>query len=145
MTTRAVVDEFLAQKQLAVLRASRKTPVHGFRVDKELQGKGYTVSVVYLEEDGPGTKLSDLKEPVGGVIIAVSSNLAAKAVEQAIEAQIPRIWLQQGSESKAAIQLCEEKGISVIYGECVLMFAEPVKSIHAFHRWIWKLFGKLPH
>jgi len=24
------------------------------------------------------------------------------------------------------------------------MFAEPVKSFHAFHRWIWKLLGKLP-
>jgi hypothetical protein len=25
----------------------------------------------------------------------------------------------------------------------VLMYAQPVKSIHAFHRGLWKLFGQL--
>ena len=57
MTSRAMVDEFMAQKKLALVRASRKTPVSGFSIDKELGAKGYTVSVVYLDEDAPGSKL----------------------------------------------------------------------------------------
>jgi predicted CoA-binding protein len=139
-----MINEFMAQKKLALVRASRKTPVSGFSIDKELGAKGYSVSVVYLDEDTPGSKLKDLKEPMGGVILAVPSDQTEKAVRQAIEAKITRVWMQKGSESKPAIKLCEEKGISVIYGECIMMFAEPVKSFHAFHRFLCKLFGKLP-
>lgn len=145
MTSRAMVDEFFAQKQLALVRASRKTKIRGCSIDKELRAKGYNISVVYLDEDGPETRLMDVAEPIGGVMIAVPPDQTEKAVRHAIKAKIRRIWIQEGSESQAAIQLCEDNGISAIHGECILMFAEPVKSFHAFHRWIWKLLGKLPN
>ncbi|OFV81824.1 MAG: hypothetical protein A2W26_07970, partial [Acidobacteria bacterium RBG_16_64_8] len=66
-----------------------------------------------------------------------------QAVREAIEANIPRVWLQRGCESKAAIELCGQEGIPLVHGECVLMYAEPVRSIHAFHRWLWKTLGLL--
>jgi predicted CoA-binding protein len=144
MTSRAMINEFMAQKKLALVRASRKTPISGFSIDKELGAKGYAVSVVYLDEDAPGSKLGDLKEPVGGVIIAVPIDQSEKAVCQAIDAKITRIWIQKDSASQEALKLCEQKGIKAIHGECIMMFAEPVKSFHAFHRFLWKLFGKLP-
>ena len=143
MTSRAIVDEFFAQKQLALVRASRKAKIYGCSIDKELSAKGYAVSLVYMDED-PGSKLMDLRESIGGVMIAVPSDQTEKAVQQVVKATIQRVWIQEGSESQAAIQLCEENGLSVIHGECILMFAEPVTSFHAFHRWIWKLLGKLP-
>ena len=140
-----MVDEFMAQRKLALVRASRKTPVSGFSIDKELGTKGYSVSVVYLDEDAPGLRLKDLKEPVGGVILAVPAETRLeKAVREAIEAKIPRVWIQKDSASKEALKLCEQKGVFTIHGECIMMFAEPVKSCHAFHRFLWKLFGKLP-
>ena len=144
MATRATIDEFLSHKKLALMRASRTTPVRGVKMDVELTSKGYTVSVVYLDETDPASKLNRLKQPVEGVIIAVPSALAEKAVEEAIAAEMPRVWLQKGCESKAAAALCEKKGIPVVSGECVLMFAEPVKSFHSFHRWVMKTLGKLP-
>ncbi len=144
MTSRVMVDEVFSQQQLALVRASRKAKIHGWSIDKELRAKGYDISVVYLDEDNPGSRLMDLEEPIGGVMIAVPPDQTEKAVQHAIKANIRRVWIQQGSESKSAIQLCEENGVSAIHGECVLMFAEPVKSFHAFHRWIWKLLGKLP-
>jgi len=145
MTSRAMINEFFAQDRLALVRISRKAKVLGCKVDKELSTKGYSVSVVYLDEDEPGSRLVDLKTPVGGVMIAVPPDQTERAVQEAIQAKIPRIWIQEGSESQAALKLCEENGISVIHGECILMFAEPVRSFHAFHRWIWKLLGKLPN
>jgi predicted CoA-binding protein len=144
MTSRAMVDEFFAQEQLALIRASRKAKVLGCRIDKELCAKGYSVSVVYLDEDDPASRLMDLKPPITGLMIAVPSAQTEEAVQHAIKAKIQRVWIQEGSESPAAIKLCEEHDIALIHGECILMFAEPVKSFHAFHRWIWKLFGKLP-
>jgi predicted CoA-binding protein len=77
-------------------------------------------------------------------MVTVPRDQAEQAVQQAIAAKVPRIWLQEGSESEAALRLCQENNVPVIHGECILMFAEPVKSFHAFHRWIWKLLGKLP-
>ena len=145
MTSLAMIDEFFAREQLALVRASRKAKVLGCKVDKELGVKGYSVSVVYLDEDDPGSRLMDIQPPVGGVMIAVPRDQTEKAVQEAIKAKIPRIWIQEGSETPAAVKLCEENDISVIHGECILMFAEPVKSFHAFHRWIWKLLGKLPN
>jgi predicted CoA-binding protein len=118
--------------------------VAGFSIDKELIARGYAVSVVYLDEETSGATLRSLKNPVGGVIVAVPASQAEIAVRQALEAKISRVWLQQGSESDAAIKLCAENQITAIHGECVMMFADPVKSFHAFHRWINKIFGKLP-
>jgi len=144
MATRKMIDEFLACKKLALIRQSRKNPVAGVSISSELEIKGYTVSIVYLDEGPICPKVKQLKEPVGGVIVSVPADQSEKAVLQAIEAQIPRVWLQKGCESLSAIAHCEAKQIPVVYGECVLMFAEPVRSFHAFHRWLWKMFGKLP-
>jgi hypothetical protein len=34
--------------------------------------------------------------------------------------------------------------LDIISKQCILMWAEPVKSIHKFHRNLKKLFGLLP-
>ena len=141
--TRAQITEFLSHKKLALIRASRATKVRGVKIDDELKTKGYTVSVIYLDESAPGARLKDLKNPVEGVIIAVPPAQAAKAIQEAIEAKMPRIWLQQGAESPEALEACKAKQIPVIYNACVMMYAEPVQSFHSFHKWLWKTFGLL--
>jgi predicted CoA-binding protein len=65
-------------------------------------------------------------------------------VKEAREKGIKSVWFQQGSSSKEAVKFCVENDMSVVDGECILMFTEPVESIHKIHRWIWKIFGKLP-
>jgi predicted CoA-binding protein len=67
-----------------------------------------------------------------------------KAVREAVEAGVPHLWIQQGSESKEALAFCQEKNPSAVSGHCILMFAEPVGSFHRVHRWPKKLFGGLP-
>jgi predicted CoA-binding protein len=128
-----MIDEFMAQKKLALVRESRKKPVSGFSIDKELGTRGYSVFVVYLDEDAPGATLKGLKEPVGGVILALPSDKTEKAVRQAIDAKIPRVWIQKNSASKGSLELCEKNGVKTVRGECIRMFAEPVKSFHHVH------------
>ena len=142
MATRALIDEFLSHRKLALVRSSRNTPVRGISINRQLE-PGYSVTVVYLDEIDKGERLSTLKEPVEGVIIAVPPDQSERAVKEVVAAKIPRVWLQQGAESKAAISLGETNGMTVIHGSCILMYAEPVKSVHAFHRWLWKTFGLL--
>ena len=142
MIPRTMINDFLSRKNLALVRASRKTPVRGVSISAELEARGYTIPVVYLDEDAPALK--DLKAPVEGVIISVPADLTEKAIRRVSDAKIPRVWIQRDSYSQPAVRLCKERGIEVVHGECVMMFAEPVKSFHAFHRWLWKVMGKLP-
>jgi len=136
-------EEFLNHKKLALVRLSAGTPVMGVKMDEELRPKGYDVSVVYLHSSGSDATLADVKDSVEGAIIAVPRTQCAAAVREAIDAGIPRLWLQSGCDSKEALALCEQEGVPVIHGACVLMYAQPVQSIHAFHRWLWKVFGRL--
>ena len=86
---------------------------------------------------------SDLPEKVDGVIINIKPQQAESVVRSALKAGLTHIWLQQGSSSKEAIELCEQNGISLVHDECILMYAVGT-GIHGFHRWLWKVIGKAP-
>jgi len=81
---------------------------------------------------------------VGGVVVCVPPARTEQVVRDAHRAGIRRVWMQQGAESQAAIRFCEESGIALVHGECILMFAEPAALFHRVHRWIWRLLGRLP-
>jgi predicted CoA-binding protein len=149
MVTKKIIDDFLSHQKLAVVGVSRKRGKFGNAVHSDLTKKGYQVYPVnpHLEifEGQPCyPSLTALPETISGVVVVVPPAQTEKVVHNAAEAGIRRIWMQLGAESPSAISFCEENGISVVHGECILMHAEPVKSIHGIHRWLWKLLGKLP-
>ena len=149
MTSRAVVDDFVSQRKLAVVGVSRKKMKFGNMAFKELRGKGYQLFPVHphaetIEGERCYPSLAALPEPVDGILVVVPPAQAEQVVRDAAAAGIRRVWLQQGAESAAAIRFCEENGISAVHGECILMFAEPAAWFHRAHRWVWKLLGKLP-
>ena len=149
MNPKAAVDDFLAQRSLAVVGVSRGGKKFGNTAYRELKAKGYQLFPVHpeaevLEGDKCYPSLSSLPELVGGVLVVVPPAQTEQVVRDATAANIPRVWLQQGAGSEAAVRFCEEHDISVVAGECILMFAEPVGFLHKPHRWVWKLLGKLP-
>lgn len=148
MTRREAVEDFLAQKELALVGASRSGRKFGNTLCTELAAKGYVVHLVHPEaREIAGVPcvptLADLPTRVGGLVLAVAPQKVVALAREAAEAGIRRIWVQQGSASPEAIRLCEEKRISLVHGECLLMFASP-RGIHALHRWLWGALGKLP-
>ena len=143
MAAAITTEEFLSHKNLALIRLSAQSPVMGAKMDEELKPKGYDVSIAYLSAGPSDPTLADVKDKVEGAIIAVPKARCEEAVKEAIDAGTPRLWLQSGCESKEAIALAESKGVPVISKACVLMYAQPVKSVHAFHRGLWKVFGLL--
>jgi uncharacterized protein len=138
MTATMTTAEFLSHKKLALVRLSAQTQVMG-DMTKELVPKGYDVSVVYLNTGPLDPSIDSVKDVVEGAIISVPKSECEAAVREAIDAGIPRLWLQAGCDSKEALALCEEKGVPVVRGACVLMYAQPVQSVHRFHRGIWKV------
>jgi predicted CoA-binding protein len=114
-----------------------------------LISKGYRTFAVNPRAETVGGKrcypsLTELPEPVDGVVCVVPPEETEKVVHEMAEIGIARVWMQQGAESEDAIRFCEQRGIGVVAGECILMFSEPVEFFHRFHRWIWGLLGKLP-
>jgi predicted CoA-binding protein len=142
MATRALIDEFLSHNKVALLRQSSSSPVHGARLDEKLPSRGYEVSVVYLAE-GATPRLNDVKDQVEWAIIAVPKKHCETAVKEAIEAQIPRLWILNGSETDEAVALCEANKVPVVDGVCLMLYAEPLEWICAFDRWLRRIFGTL--
>lgn len=150
MTSQAAVRDFLAQRTLALVGMSRGGKKFGNTIHQELSAKGYRVLPVHPSAETIGDarcypSLEALPEKVGGVIVVVPPAETEKVVREAAAAGIRRVWMQQGAESPAAIRFCEEQGMQVVPGECILMFAEPAAFYHRMHRWVWGLLGKLPH
>ena len=150
MVTKREIDEFLAQKTLAIVGVSRGGKKFGNMILKDLTRIGYRLLPVHPEAaEVDGVKafpsLAALPEPVGGVIVVVPPARTEAVVKEAAAQGIRRVWLQQGAESAAAIKFCEEHGISVVHGECVLMYPKPATAwFHGAHRWIWDLIGRTP-
>jgi predicted CoA-binding protein len=149
MTSKAAVADFVSQRKLAVVGVSRKKMKFGNLAFRELKRKGYKLFPVHphaeqLEGERCSASLAALPEPVEGLLVIVPPAQAEQVVREAAAAGIRRVWLQQGAGSPAAIRFCEENGISVVHGECILMFAEPAAWYHRAHRWVWGLLGKLP-
>ncbi len=149
MASAAAIQAFVSQKALALFGASRGGNKFGNIVMRELKNKDYTVFPIHPEADSiDGVRsyrsLDELPEPAGGAVISVKPEQTLEVVKAVHAAGIPRVWMQQGAESKDAIAYCEEHGIDVTSRECILMFLEPVQSIHAFHRFLRRVFGKMP-
>ncbi|OHD72961.1 MAG: hypothetical protein A2V99_05400 [Spirochaetes bacterium RBG_16_67_19] len=89
-------------------------------------------------------RLTEIADKPEGALVLTGSSQTESVVRDAVQAGIRHLWIQQGSDSAAALELARKEGLSVVSGDCILMFAEPVASFHRFHRWIWKLLGRLP-
>lgn len=149
MVSKAALEKFFAPKSLAIAGASRKSVKFGNMIYKELKAKGYKVFAInpnadMVEGDPCYPNLAALPEKVGGVVIVLPPERAVDVVREAAQVGIKNVWLQQGAESKAAIELGEQNGLNLIAGECLLMYAEPVGSLHGIHRFFKFLFGGRP-
>jgi predicted CoA-binding protein len=149
MVTKTMIDEFISLPSLAIVGVSRKANKFGNIAFKELKTKGYQMynvhpsgEIIAGQQSYPSLKA--LPQKVRGVLISVPPCEAEKVVREAHEAGIDRVWLQQGAASNAAIEYCQENGMSVIHGTCILLFAQPITFFHKPHRWVMQVLGQLP-
>jgi predicted CoA-binding protein len=150
MNTKQDIQEFLSQKTIAMAGLSRDEKSTSASIKKELQAKGYKILAVNPNASSIGgetcyTSLSALPEKVGGVLVVTGPAQSEKVVREAAKLGINRVWVQLGAQSPEAAAACAERGMAAVSGKCIMMFAEPVTSIHGVHRWFAKVFGTLPN
>jgi len=146
MTTKADLEAFVSLHKLALVGVSRTEGKFSNAAYKELKTKGYRVFGVNrsggtVDGDVIYPSLASLPEPVEGAVVFVKPEGAAAAVQDCAAQGIQRVWLQQGAQSEEALKICAEKGIHVVSGECILMFAGK-SGFHKFHRFFRDAFGK---
>ncbi len=149
MVRQALIDEFLRQDKLAFVGVSRSRGQFGNSAFRALRQAGYEVFPVHPElEEVDGVRclrrLVDLPCPVGGLVAMVAPQRAEGLVRDAALARIPRIWFQQYGSSDEALRACELLGIRAVHGQCLLMFLSGTAIPHRIHRFINRVFGKLP-
>ncbi|UCD94997.1 MAG: CoA-binding protein, partial [Candidatus Zixiibacteriota bacterium] len=120
----------------------------GNYIYKNLRSKGYSLFPVHptaetIEGDKTCTNLASLPEDVKAAIIAISPARAETVIDDAVRGGIKRLWFQSGANFSRAAEKAREAGIDVVTGKCILMYAEPVKGFHAFHRFLARIFGRL--
>jgi len=137
---------FLGAGAIAVVGVSRSGKKFGNFACRTLREKGYRVYPIHpTARTINGTQcyrdFTELPEPVASLLVVVPPQQVVGVLERAAAAGIRRVWLQQGCESAAAIAACERLGLTVVAGECVLMYAAP-SGIHKVHAWLNGLFRK---
>jgi uncharacterized protein len=148
-TSRKVIESFLSAKKIAIAGVSRNSKKFGYTVFKELSQKGFDVYPINPNTDSLGgtpcfQSISALPPDVRNLLIVTPKDQTAGLIREAVSNGISGIWIQQMSETPEAIEIARENTVDLISKQCILMWIEPVKSIHRFHRNLKKLFGLLP-
>jgi predicted CoA-binding protein len=149
MNTRKEIQDFVAEKTLALVGMSREPRSFSAMAARELRNRGYRLFLVNpnaatIEGEKCHPSVAALPEKVGGALFVTAPAVTEQAVREAAEAGVTRVWIQQGGESAGAVAFCQERGLALVSGHCILMFAEPVRSFHRFHRGMKRIFGMLP-
>lgn len=140
------IEHIANQKHIAVVGVSDRK--FGGSIYKTLKKRGYTVYAVHpTRESFDGDRcyhdLTTVPDEVTAAVVAVSPERSERIVEDARSAGLTHLWFQQGKNFTDAVAKARAKGIQTVDRKCILMYAQPVTGIHAVHRFLAKLFGRL--
>jgi predicted CoA-binding protein len=147
------IEDFLAQKRIAMVGISREPGSFSVQLFKELSRRGY--DVVPVNPQTPNIQgrrcfahVQDIEPPVEAALLMTSPEGTDAVVSDCAEAGIRRIWMYRaagrGAVSDQAVQFCREHGIRVVAGECPLMFLPRSGGIHRLHGFLRRITGRYP-
>ena len=153
MTVMERIQDFLGQKRFAMVGVSRRPKDFSRVLLREFRERGYDavpVNPEAREMDGQPcfARLQEIQPPVGGALLMTPPSLTDRIVRDCAEAGVKRVWLYraigQGAVSADAVKFCEANGISVIAGECPMMFLPGGAWFHRLHGWVKKIARSYP-
>jgi uncharacterized protein len=142
------INEFLEPKKFAFIGLSRDPKKFSRGIFKELLAKGYDMYPVNPNmDDVEGVRcyqdVSELPENVRHALFMTPKASTAGALESAINHGFTHVWIQQGAETKEAVEYAKQKEVKLIHGACIMMHANAT-GVHKFHGILSKLFGVFP-
>jgi predicted CoA-binding protein len=145
--SKGIIDDMILSKKMALCGVSRREKHFANYLYDELTAKGYDIypvnpNILNFKGRTCYPTLTSLPEKPDWVLMAMKPTATLEALKDVEKTGINKVWLQQGSSSKESLRFCIDNDIQVIAGKCILMYLEPVKSMHSIHRFIWKILGK---
>jgi len=148
-----VIEEFLAQKRIAMVGVSREPKNFSNLLFEELCRRGY--DVVPVNPKTPNVRghrcfarLQDIQPPVEGALLMTSPEVTEEVVADCTEAGVRRVWMYRaagrGAVSPKAVAFCQEHGIQVVPGQCPFMFLPHSGGVHRVHGLFRKVTGRYP-
>ena len=153
----SLVQDFLAQKKIAVVGVSDKRDTGCNMAYKKFKDAGYQVFAVNPRiatyEGAPCyPDLKSIPEKPDAVFILANPNVTDEIVRQCVDLGVKHVWMHcmmgtkpglaagMTSVSLDAAALCRANGISVIPGSCPNQFLNPDFG-HGMMRGLWGLLG----
>ena len=147
------VQDFLAQKRIAMVGISREPTSFSVGLFEELCRRGYDIVPVNPHAGEIlgrrcFARVQDIEPPVEAALLMTSPEVTETVVSDCAEAGIHRVWMHRaggkGAVSNKAVQFCQERGIRVVPGECPLMFLPESGALHRLHGFIRRITGRYP-
>ena len=152
-----MVQDFLAQKKIAVVGVSEKRDTGCTLAYNKFKENGYQVYAVSphitaFHGDPCYADLKSIPEKVDAVFILASPKVTDEIVQQCVDLGVKHVWMHcmmgtkpglaasMTSVSQDAVTKCKANGIAVIPGSCPNQFLKADFG-HAMMRGMWRLFG----
>ena len=134
-----IIRDFLSQHRLAIVGVSHQPKDFSralFRAFRERSFDVIPVNPSAQEIEGVVCypHVQDIRPPVETALLMTSPAVTEQVVKDCADAGIRRVWMYR--RSPAAVAFCEAHGMSVIAGECPLMFLPNTGWVHRFHGWL---------
>jgi len=142
-----IIQNFISSKNIAIVGASNRRMKFGNIAYRSLKKKGYNVYPVNPNQETIGgdrcyPNLLFVPEDVEAVVVVIPPEKAIGLVDKALKMNIDKMWFQRGADFSNLASKAEKAGIRTVSGKCILMYAPPVKGIHAVHRFFSNFFNK---
>lgn len=153
MTELKQIQDFLAERRLAIVGVSRQPNDYSRAVLREFVKCGYDVIPVNpraeeIEGKPCVGRLRDIQPPVTAVLFLTPTSTSDDLMQDCADSGAKKVWfrrkLRRDLHSSNTLSFCKEHKVTVIDGLCPLMFLPDTESFHRFHGLLLKLFGKYP-
>lgn len=155
-SARAAIEGFLAEPRIALVGASQDPKDLSRVILRELVHRGY--EVVPVNRRAAGQRFDDLPvvadlaaattEPLGAALFMVPPAETLGLLRAAHAAGISKVWLHRGvgpgATTRGAAELAGDLGLSLVDGECPMMFFADATLVHRLHRSSRGLSGRFP-
>ncbi len=136
---KSAIPTFLSLHRIAIVGVSTNPSHFSRAVYRAWRDRSYDVVPVHpnappFENTRCAARPQDIDPPVEAAIVMTPPAASEQAVKDCAAAGIRSIWLYR--RAPAAESFCADNGISLIAGECPLMYLPKMGLIHRIHRWL---------
>jgi predicted CoA-binding protein len=153
VSTLEAIHQFLNCRRIAAAGVARESGHFSRTIFRELRSRGYDAVPVNpnageIEGVRCYARVTDIDPPVEGALLMTTGAASEAVARDCADAGVKRVWFYRasgrGAVTPAAVSFCEERGMSVVPGECIFMFLANTGWIHRLHGVLRKAVGSYP-